>query len=63
MDKEKEKRKLMTKNEKQFVCTLIAILIMIIFFVAPSPANLSADGMKVLGIFIAILFLWITCLK
>ena len=60
MDKEKEKRKLMTKNEKQFVCTLIAILIMIIFFVAPSPANLSADGMKVLGIFIAILFLWIT---
>ena len=60
MDEVKEKKKLMTKNEKQFIFTVIAILIMLIFFLAPAPANLSADGMKVLGIFIAILFLWIT---
>ena len=60
MDESKEKKKLMTKNEKQFIFTIIAILIMLIFFLAPAPANLSADGMKVLGIFIAILFLWIT---
>ena len=60
MGEVKEKKKLMTKNEKEFICTIIAFLIIAIFFMAPSPSGLSADGMKVLGIFIGILFLWIT---
>ena len=56
----KEKKPLMTKNEKEFVCTLFALIIIAIFFIATPPSGLSADGMKVLGVFISVLFLWIT---
>ena len=54
----KEKKPLMTKNEKEFVCTLFALIIIAIFFIATPPSGLSADGMKVLGVFISVLFLW-----
>ena len=57
---ETKKKTLMTKTEKEVIFTIIAILIIAIFFLAPAPSGLSADGMKVLGIFIGILFLWIT---
>ena len=57
---ETKKKPLMTKTEKEVIFTIIAFLIIAIFFLAPAPSGLSADGMKVLGIFIAILFLWIT---
>ena len=56
----KEKKPLMTKNEKEFVCTLFALIIIAIFFIATPPSGLSTDGMKVLGVFISVLFLWIT---
>lgn len=48
------------KTKKELICTIIAFIIMAFFFVATPPSGLSADGMKVLGIFIAVLFLWIT---
>ena len=57
---ETKKKPLMTKTEKEVIFTIIAFLIIAIFFLAPAPSGLSADGMKVLGIFIGILFLWIT---
>ena len=44
----KEKKPLMTKNEKEFVCTLFALIIIAIFFIATPPSGLSADGMKVI---------------
>ncbi len=55
-----QKRTLMTKSEKEIIFTIIALFVIGIFFIAPAPSGLSADGMKVLGIFIGILFLWIT---
>ena len=55
----KKKSTFMTKREKEVVCTLIALLVIAIFFMATPPSGLSADGMKVLGIFISVLFLWI----
>ena len=57
---ETKKKPLMTKTEKEVIFTIIAFLIIAIFFLAPAPSGLSADGMKVLGIFIGVLFLWIT---
>ena len=55
----KEKKPLMTKNEKEFVSTVIAFILLIVLFIATPPSGLSADGMKVLGVFISVLFLWI----
>ena len=56
----RKKSSLMTKNEKEFVCTIIALIVIAIFFMATPPSGLSSDGMKVLGVFISVLFLWIT---
>lgn len=53
---ETKKKPLRTKTEKEVIFTIIAFLIIAIFFLAPAPSGLSADGMKVLGIFIGILF-------
>ena len=57
---ENKKRPLMKKNEKEFICTIIALILLIVFFSATPPSGLSADGMKVLGVFVTVLFLWIT---
>lgn len=63
MEKTKEQKaadaKLAKKNKKELICTIIAFAIIALFFMLKPPAGLSADGMKVLGIFIGILFLWI----
>ena len=64
MEKTKEQKaadaKLAKKNKKELICTIIAFAIIALFFMLKPPAGLSADGMKVLGIFVGILFLWIT---
>ena len=57
---ENKKRPLMKKNEKEFICTIIALILLIVFFSTTPPSGLSADGMKVLGVFVTVLFLWIT---
>ena len=60
MKEEKTKKDPKDKSLKELVCTLIAFAIIALFFFLDPPSGLSADGMKVLGIFIGILFLWIT---
>ena len=60
MKEEKKEKAPKDKSLKELVCTIIAFAIIALFFFLDPPSGLSADGMKVLGIFIGILFLWIT---